>query len=672
MKQLMDIKHCGEGSPFGIAATVCESLYDYELIPPLARKMNAETRKRFRDFDQLRGKNAEAGMFWDVVVITAADPKQKEVYEIQISSKLKANELPKSADYLVVDDPPGYKIGNGGSTMVVLEFLHEKYGSAFSEKKCIIIHAGGYSQRLLIASALGKVFTSVPLNEPLYQMLELKLASYTDFPKKIKTGGVFVCCSDTFETYTDCNKHWDFAASGMTGLAHPSSITIGTTHGVYLLDHDAPVTSLIRSCKKFLHKPSAERMRATPGCVLTTASSEIVLTDSAFFMAPDVCNKLRLFYKSHKPLTCEIDAYGDFMQALGSESDNQYITNSANVVCETDSLVALRQKVFELLSNTSLQVVCLACVNSDKDNKNVTSHFYHFGTTEEYMGTLTKDTTFLNLVGSDGLAYSAGVPYSSVPDLRTPMLESDTPQDTTPNVHGLMGTIQQRVKRCMYSIAASVMYSTVTIGDGTVVEYCKLKENVSIGSNCVLSNCMLKPNTKLPHGMLLHTLAISTADKEGLCGRVKYVTVVFSVYDNMKSFVAVSDAGNLMYLKKPLKHWFQNPDLAFSGVKATKASLWYAKLFPVCDTIEESSQKSIDMIMQLKKNSKIGVKTSLSEGLLSMDEALKVKNVTAMLSFRLQLLKEIQHTRSNNSIATSFQGWTNTYPTMLQNRTPLM
>uniref|UniRef100_H2XT72 GDP-fucose pyrophosphorylase domain-containing protein n=1 Tax=Ciona intestinalis TaxID=7719 RepID=H2XT72_CIOIN len=581
-----------------------------ELVPPLARKMNAETRKRFRDFDQLRGKNAEAGMFWDVVVITAADSKQKEVYEIQISSKLKVNELPTSADYLVVADPPGYKIGNGGSTMVVLEFLHKKYGQAFSGKKCIIIHAGGYSQRLLIASALGKVFTSVPLNEPLYQTLELKLASYIDFPKKIKTGGVFVCCSDTFETYTDCNFDFSyFSIKGMTGLAHPSSITIGTTHGVYLLDHDAPVTSLIRSCKKFLHKPSAERMRATPGCVLTTASSEIVLTDSAFFMAPDVCNKLRLFYNSHKPLTCEIDAYGDFMQALGSESDNQYITNSANVVCETDSLVALRQKVYELLSNTSLQVVCLA-----------TSHFYHFGTTVEYMETLTKDTTFLNLVGSDGLAYSAGVPYSSVPDLSTPML----------------------------SIAATVMYSTVTIGDGTVIEYCKLKENVSIGSNCVLSNCMLKPNTKLPYGMLLHTLAISTADKEGSCGRVQYVTVVFSVYDNMKSFVAVSDAANLTYLKKPLKHWFQNPELAFSGVKASKASLWYAKLFPVCNTIEESSQKSINMIMQLKRNSKIGVKTSLSEGLLSMDDALKVKNVTAMLSFRLQLLKEIQHTRSNN------------------------
>ena len=49
-------------------------------------------------------------VFWDIVVLTAADELQKAVFEKQINLKLKENELPTSL-YFVVCDPPGYKIG---------------------------------------------------------------------------------------------------------------------------------------------------------------------------------------------------------------------------------------------------------------------------------------------------------------------------------------------------------------------------------------------------------------------------------------------------------------------------------------------------------------------------------------------------------------------------------
>jgi len=108
--------------------------------------------------------------------------------------------------------------------------------------------------------------------------------------------------------------------AGITGLAHPSSIEIGTTHGVYLLLEQS---SLLVKCKKFLHKPSADQMQAVDGCILrfsdTSGMKECVATDSAFFMAPDVCNTLLNFYKRSKPLKCEIDAYGDFLQVCSKE-----------------------------------------------------------------------------------------------------------------------------------------------------------------------------------------------------------------------------------------------------------------------------------------------------------------------------------------------------------------
>ena len=59
------------------------------------------------------------------------------------------------------------------------------------------------------------MFLAVPANDPHYQMLEVKLASYIDFPSKIQSGGVFVCCSDTFESYFDDDIEWKFPETGI-------------------------------------------------------------------------------------------------------------------------------------------------------------------------------------------------------------------------------------------------------------------------------------------------------------------------------------------------------------------------------------------------------------------------------------------------------------------------
>ena len=51
------------------------------------------------------------GEFWDIVVITAADEKQKLAYKQQLSEKLKKKELPLGVQYHVFADPSGAKIG---------------------------------------------------------------------------------------------------------------------------------------------------------------------------------------------------------------------------------------------------------------------------------------------------------------------------------------------------------------------------------------------------------------------------------------------------------------------------------------------------------------------------------------------------------------------------------
>lgn len=64
--------------------------------------------------------------------------------------------------YHVIADPPGPKIGSGGSTLIVLQYLREQYGDELNSQLVLLIHAGGYCKRLPHVSAVGKIFTNIP------------------------------------------------------------------------------------------------------------------------------------------------------------------------------------------------------------------------------------------------------------------------------------------------------------------------------------------------------------------------------------------------------------------------------------------------------------------------------------------------------------------------------
>ena len=82
-------------------------------------------------------------------------------------------------------DPPGFKVGNGGATMHVLEQLEKTVGWENIQKggaytlcnsvyvhtiailaaRILLVHAGGYSQRLPSVSVIGKIFMGLPCGE---------------------------------------------------------------------------------------------------------------------------------------------------------------------------------------------------------------------------------------------------------------------------------------------------------------------------------------------------------------------------------------------------------------------------------------------------------------------------------------------------------------------------
>lgn len=121
------------------------------------------TADKLKLFESIRGKEVANTPFWDIIVITALDQSQRDAYDIQLQSKLSRGELPLGVKYHVFYDPPGPKIGNGGSVLVTIGDLLKIYNEVELMKyKILMLPAGGYSQRLPNASVLGKAFTALP------------------------------------------------------------------------------------------------------------------------------------------------------------------------------------------------------------------------------------------------------------------------------------------------------------------------------------------------------------------------------------------------------------------------------------------------------------------------------------------------------------------------------
>ncbi|XP_040843218.1 fucose-1-phosphate guanylyltransferase isoform X1 [Ochotona curzoniae] len=576
--------------------------------------LRESTQRKLRRFSALRGQHVAPGKFWDVVAITAADEKQELAYKQQLTEKLKRNELPLGVQYHVFVDPAGAKIGNGGSTLCALQSLEKLYGDKWGSFTILLIHSGGYSQRLPSASALGKIFTALPLGNPIYQMLELKLAMYIDFPSHMKPG-ILVTCADDIELYsTGESECVNFDKPGFTALAHPSSLAVGTTHGVFVLE---PSSSLkyrdleYTCCHRFLHKPSIEKMHqynavykpanfgpeyfAGGDRAYIKLNSEYVYTDSLFYMDHQSAKKLLAFYEEIGKLNCEIDAYGDFLQALGPGATVDYTRNTSNVTKEESELVEMRQRIFHLLKGTPLNVVVL---NNSK--------FYHIGTTEEYLFHFTSDNNLKSELDFQPVAFSI-----------------------FPNITECSGKTS--------CIIQSIVDSGCFVAAGSVVEYSRLGPDVSVGENCIVSGSHIMTKANLPAYSFVCSVSLK------IDGHLKYSTMAFGVQDNLKKNVKIlSDIKLLQFFGvcflSCLDIWnLKVTEDLFSGNKE-QLSLWNARIFPVCSSLSDSVTMSLKMLSAVKTKSTFNLN---NDKLMSIEEMLMYKDVEDMITYREQIFLEI-------------------------------
>lgn len=558
-----------------------------------SNNIRKSTEEKLKLFESIRGKDVGDTPFWDAVVITALDEKQRDAYEIQLQSKLDRGELPLGVKYYAFYDPPGPKIGNGGSVLVTIGDLLNIYDEKeLMKTKVILLPAGGYSQRLPNASVLGKAFTALPIGDPPYQMLELQLAMMMDLPSRMNPG-LFVVASDCLEFFNS-EGDWSLTNPGFTAFAHPSPIIIGTTHGVFVLsDHkgDCPVAQT--TCRKFLHKPSKEIMRNHDITFLHN-DEEHVFTDSAYFVDWDKAKSLFDFSKKIQPIDCEIDAYGDFLQALGPEACGDYAQNVANVTKETASLVEKRRKIFEFLAGTQLNVLLL---NESK--------FYHLGTTKEYIHHLCKDPVFRH--------------------------ESHFVSEVMVKRHG---ESEEKEKTTCEQSCLIQCYQTLpsTIGQYTVLEYCDISSESSVGDNCIISNVLIPEGASIPNNTFMTTVCVTVGDVSGL-----FVTIVFGIEDNVKKMTKADDLGKLQYLGMPLDKVLALLN-AKQDMSLESVSLWQVKLFPVFHSCKDSVRYAINMINSIKSGNELQVGDAKPVGKhLSMEDVLAIKDIKGTLKIRENL-----------------------------------
>ena len=575
------------------------------------------TRETYRKFCDVRGKTKDeiAFRFWDVVVLTASDNDQKLAYEMQLAGKLRRREIPQGVDYLVFADPPGPKIGCGGATMRAVSQLTDIYAERLNSLYILLINAGGQSQRLASASALGKIFTALPMGFPPWQVLELKLAAYLPLLARMSPGYLHVA-SDTIEVFALGDggefSDWNFARPGLTALAHPSSLHIGSTHGVFVFQNNlnqSTKTTEFHTCSEVLQKPTADIMRSK-GAVVTQASSseEIVYTDSLYYFDHSFARRLLDFYKSEAPLRCEIDGYGDYMQPLGENATPCFTSDTRNVSSVNEHLVPTRLKLYHHLNGSQFNVVVMNA-----------SQFFHLGTMREYLH---------NFCADDNLTRYTGFQQQTFCDLDCDSFVS----------HGC--TIH------------SVFKARTTIGSSSVIEYCRFDGSVMIGDNCIISHCSCtsaSSNIHIPSNLFLYTVPVRQLTTPNA---PKYVTFAFHIDDNVKSKAArvpgIDVASQLQFLGKPLSETVVGsvPDttlFAADSFGEVNRSLWYARLFAP----KSSMDAALTAALSLVNGQKIDFGQGESPECISASEAIRNKDIHCMIDNVQQLYTAI---RSNDNM----------------------
>ena len=524
---------------------------------------------------------------WDYVILTASNEDQAKAFEAQIDFRLKQGLLPTQTTYAVLPDPEGKRVGSGGATFNVMKYIREQSEEedCFKDKRILVIHSGGDSKRVPQYSACGKLFSPVPRELPdgrRSTLFDEFIIGMSGMPSRFKEG-MLILSGDVLLLFNPLQI--DFQFNGAAAISIKEHVETGKNHGVFLGDESGYV-------RQFLHKMSVEKLTQV-GAV--NAHGNVDIDTGAIMLDSNLLNALfglistdgavdKAKFDQFVNEKARISFYGDFLYPLAAEATlEQYLKEKPEgSFCQ--ELEECRKILWETLTPFSLKLLCLS-----------PAQFIHFGTTRELLHLVTEgieDYEFLNWKSQ---------------------------------VFGVEGNGGD----CAYS--NSYIQEGAKVSAKAYIEDSYLYGNTTIGEQCVISGVTLK-DKQVPAGVTLHGLKLRNG---------KFVVRIYGTFDNPKGFLE-EDAPYLGTTLKQLPKLLGLSEEELWGVE--EPYLWFAKLYPVCDSIEEAVQEALKLADVLAGRAVVSESYKAAER-FSLFESFNAADTTQMIAWQENLEKKIRISR---------------------------
>lgn len=517
---------------------------------------------------------------WDIIVLTASNEEQAAVYRKEIEYRLENDLLPGKTKYVVLSDPEGKRVGSGGATFNVLKYLAETGGGkAVFEKKVLVIHSGGDSRRVPQYSVCGKLFSPVPRELPNGRpstLFDEFMIATAGIPARMQ-GGMLVMSGDVLLLFNVLQIDLQYRGAAAISIKEP--VSTGKDHGVFLSDSKGMV-------KRFLHKQSEGQLRSL-GAVnaqgMVDLDTGAVMLDTklleALFSLISTDGKtdpakFALFVNER----ARISFYGDFLYPLAGEAtlEEYYLEAPEGNYCE--ELKDCRTKIWEALHTFQMKVICLS-----------PAEFIHFGTTRELLELVTEQVK-----GYEYLQWKKQV-------------------------------CTNRPETERFAAHNSLIEKGAEIGDGCYLENCEIGAGVCVGEGSILSGLRLEKE-QIPPRVVLHALRL----KDG-----RHTVRIYGVEDNPKGTLEQNATFLYGELGDMLSYYGISPEEIWGK---EQRDLWTAKLYPVCDTMEEAVCASLALVkMSEKKAPSTAAALWLSAERFSLSESFARADVGSLLPWKTRL-----------------------------------
>lgn len=524
---------------------------------------------------------------WDYVILTASNEDQAKAFEEQIGFRLEQGLLPKQTTYAVLPDPEGKRVGSGGATFNVMKYIREQSGSGdcFKDKRILVIHSGGDSKRVPQYSACGKLFSPVPRELPdgrRSTLFDEFIIGMSGMPSRFREG-MLILSGDVLLLFNPLQI--DFQFNGAAAISIKEHVETGKNHGVFLGDESGYV-------RQFLHKMSVEKLNRV-GAV--NAHGNVDIDTGAIMLDHRLLNALfglistdgeidPVKFEKFVNEKARISFYGDFLYPLASESTLEQYLKEKPEGSYCSELEECRKILWDTLSPFSLRLLCLS-----------PAQFIHFGTTRELLHLVTEGVDDYEFLGWKSQVFG---------------------------VEGNGGN-------CAYS--NSYIQEGAVVSQRSYIEDSYLYGNTHISEGCVISGVTLKEKN-VPAGVTLHGLKLRNG---------KFVVRAYGTLDNPKGYFD----DNAPVLNTTMKELPELLGLSLEELWGEEEPyLWFAKLYPVCDTIEDAVTESLKLVEVLAGREKVSDRYKNSCR-MSLYESFNEADTTQMLAWQENLEKKIRVSR---------------------------